>query len=74
MVLYLFMIDLPLDRQTYLHRIGRAGRFNTRGVSISFVLPDNDPTQKEYTSKDSERFKEIEEGLTYSIIELPKNL
>lgn len=29
--------DLPIDPQTYLHRVGRAGRFETTGVALSFV-------------------------------------
>lgn len=39
--------DLPMDRsyqvdaQTYLHRIGRTGRFGRVGVSISFVHDHN---------------------------------
>ncbi len=31
--------DLPNDRETYVHRIGRTGRAGRRGVAISFVLP-----------------------------------
>ncbi len=27
---------------TYLHRVGRAGRFGTKGVAISFVSTDRD--------------------------------
>ena len=29
--------DLPFDVERYIHRIGRAGRFNTRGMVVSFV-------------------------------------
>lgn len=31
--------DLPNDRETYVHRIGRTGRAGRRGTAISFVLP-----------------------------------
>jgi len=31
--------DMPEDSETYLHRVGRAGRFGTKGVAISFVTP-----------------------------------
>lgn len=34
--------DLPTDADSYLHRVGRAGRFGTKGVSISFVSSDED--------------------------------
>lgn len=30
-------LDLPYDCFTYLHRIGRAGRFGTHGLAITFV-------------------------------------
>lgn len=29
--------DLPFDKETYIHRIGRCGRFGKKGVSISFI-------------------------------------
>lgn len=34
--------DLPSDADSYLHRVGRAGRFGTKGLSISFVSTDQD--------------------------------
>ena len=36
--------DLPADADSYLHRVGRAGRFGTKGLSISFVSSDDDQT------------------------------
>lgn len=30
-------IDVPIDSETYLHRIGRAGRFGSAGIAISIV-------------------------------------
>jgi superfamily II DNA/RNA helicase len=29
--------DLPIDKETYVHRIGRCGRFDKRGVSITMI-------------------------------------
>lgn len=29
--------DLPVNRQLYIHRIGRSGRFGRKGVAINFV-------------------------------------
>jgi translation initiation factor 4A len=29
--------DLPVDRESYVHRIGRSGRFGRKGVAINFV-------------------------------------
>jgi ATP-dependent RNA helicase UAP56/SUB2 len=34
--------DLPGDADSYLHRVGRAGRFGTKGLSISFVSNEQD--------------------------------
>jgi len=34
--------DMPEDADTYLHRVGRAGRFGTKGLAISFITEDND--------------------------------
>ena len=32
-------LDLPWDTETYLHRIGRAGRFGNYGTALTFVTP-----------------------------------
>lgn len=29
--------DFPFDKETYLHRVGRAGRFGTKGLAINFM-------------------------------------
>ena len=29
--------DLPTNRELYIHRIGRSGRFGRKGVAINFV-------------------------------------
>ncbi|PQE05011.1 hypothetical protein CJF30_00004825 [Rutstroemia sp. NJR-2017a BBW] len=34
--------DLPPDADSYLHRVGRAGRFGTKGLAISFVSSEAD--------------------------------
>jgi ATP-dependent RNA helicase UAP56/SUB2 len=34
--------DMPDGPETYLHRVGRAGRFETEGASITFVGSDED--------------------------------
>ncbi len=34
--------DLPADADSYLHRVGRAGRFGTKGLAISFVTTETD--------------------------------
>lgn len=37
-----FNYDLPKERKTYLHRIGRSGRFKKKGIAINFVVRYND--------------------------------
>lgn len=34
--------DMPTDPNEYLHRVGRAGRFGTKGLAITFVSDDED--------------------------------
>merc|ERR1719263_348989 len=34
--------DMPGDSDSYLHRVGRAGRFGTKGLAISFVGTEED--------------------------------
>merc|ERR1712080_331259 len=33
--------DLPTNRENYIHRIGRGGRFGRKGVAINFVTQDD---------------------------------
>merc|ERR1711953_981962 len=46
--------DMPDDGDTYLHRVGRAGRFGTKGLAISFVSTEED---QEVLKKVQERFE-----------------
>jgi len=34
--------DMPNEPDQYLHRVGRAGRFGTKGLAISFVSSQED--------------------------------
>jgi len=34
--------DMPADSDSYLHRVGRAGRFGTKGLAITFSASDED--------------------------------
>lgn len=36
-------MDIPWDTETYLHRVGRAGRFGSQGTAITII------SGKEYT-------------------------
>merc|ERR1719311_1588942 len=46
--------DMPTESDSYLHRVGRAGRFGTKGLAISFVSGEED---KEVLKKVQERFE-----------------
>jgi len=45
--------DMPENADTYLHRVGRAGRFGTKGLAISFVTS---PTDKQTLADVQARF------------------
>merc|ERR1711861_57805 len=34
--------DFPAEPEQYLHRVGRAGRMNTKGIAISFISSAED--------------------------------
>lgn len=55
--------DLPKCPNTYLHRIGRSGRWGRKGVGINFI-----------TRRDIVKIKEIESFYSTQINELPINL
>jgi len=38
--------DLPRDRESYIHRIGRSGRFGRKGVAINFVPDDEEQAMR----------------------------
>jgi superfamily II DNA/RNA helicase len=54
--------DIPNCVHTYLHRIGRSGRWGRKGVGINFV-----------TQRDSRKIKEIEQYYGTKINELTEN-
>jgi translation initiation factor 4A len=55
--------DLPKCIHTYLHRIGRSGRWGRKGVGINFI-----------TRRDIQKMREIESHYVCEIRELPNNL
>lgn len=42
-----FNYDMPKTADTYLHRVGRSGRFGTKGLSITFAASSEDSTTLE---------------------------
>lgn len=55
--------DVPKCVHTYLHRIGRSGRWGRKGVGINFI-----------TRRDVAQLKKIEEHYTTQINEMPSDL
>ncbi|KAJ3105507.1 RNA helicase [Phlyctochytrium planicorne] len=54
--------DLPNNRENYIHRIGRSGRFGRKGVAINFVKTD-----------DIKILRDIEQYYSTQIDEMPMN-
>jgi translation initiation factor 4A len=55
--------DLPTNRENYIHRIGRSGRFGRKGVAINFI-----------TAADAKYMKDIEQFYNTQIEEMPMNV
>ena len=55
--------DLPNNRELYIHRIGRSGRFGRKGVAINFVRDD-----------DITILRDIEQYYSTQIDEMPMNV
>merc|ERR1712154_157219 len=55
--------DLPTNRENYIHRIGRGGRFGRKGVAINFVTDD-----------DKRNMRDIEKFYNTQIDEMPMNV
>lgn len=53
--------DMPDESDSYLHRVGRAGRFGTKGLALTFVATD----------EDSEVLKKVQERFEVNIGEMP---
>ncbi|CAK6981694.1 eukaryotic translation initiation factor 4A1A [Scomber scombrus] len=55
--------DLPTNRENYIHRIGRGGRFGRKGVAINMVTED-----------DKRTLRDIETFYNTTIEEMPMNV
>ncbi len=55
--------DIPKQKETYIHRIGRSGRFGRKGTAINFVTPE-----------DKDDLETIQKFYNTSIEELPSDL
>merc|ERR1712228_629002 len=55
--------DLPTNRENYIHRIGRSGRFGRKGVAINFL-----------SEEDKRNLQDIEQFYTTEITEMPMDV
>lgn len=55
--------DIPFNRENYIHRIGRSGRFGRKGVAINFIKDD-----------DVQALRDIEQYYSTHIDEMPMNV
>ena len=55
--------DLPRSKETYIHRIGRSGRYGRKGVAINLV-----------TDRDIQYMQELESFYDTKIDEMPNNI
>jgi len=56
--------DMPENSNTYLHRVGRAGRFGTKGLAISFVSSE----------ADADVLNSVQERFVVEVKSLPKEI
>lgn len=57
-ITHIFNLDLPEDPKEYLHRVGRTGRMNKSGTTISIITKKDIPTIKKYINKLNLKIKE----------------
>ena len=55
--------DIPTQKESYIHRIGRSGRFGRKGVAINFL-----------TQGDVRYLRDIEQFYNTQIEEMPMNV
>ena len=56
--------DMPDSSDTYLHRVGRAGRFGTKGLAITFASTD----------EDAKILEDVQSRFEVSITQLPETI
>lgn len=59
-----FNYDQSPDADQYLHRVGRSGRFGTKGLAITFVS----------SAEDSKVLEQVQQRFEVEITELPEEI
>ena len=55
--------DLPMDSQSYIHRVGRAARFGKKAIAVSFIR-----------DQDNERLITVKNEINIKIHPLPDKI
>jgi len=55
--------DLPANRESYIHRIGRGGRFGRKGTAINLIVEE-----------DKRALHDLEQFYNTSILQMPENI
>jgi ATP-dependent RNA helicase UAP56/SUB2 len=56
--------DMPKEADQYLHRVGRAGRFGTKGLTISFIS----------SQEDTDILEEVQSRFEVKVEEMPTTI
>ena len=54
---------MPKNKETYIHRIGRSGRYGRKGTTINFIL-----------NEEINDIKDLEKFYNTTIEEMPENI
>ena len=70
---FVVQFDMASDPDSYLHRVGRAGRFGTKGVTVALITQDQKEVKRggekrEY--KDTDVMKQVQERFELQVSEL----
>ena len=53
--------DIPCNKENYIHRIGRSGRYGRKGVAINFITPDSEEQMKKISLFYNTQIEELPE-------------
>jgi len=62
-----FNYDLPNDKENYIHRIGRSGRYGRKGIAINFVVGNTNTRSNVKPTQ----IRDIETFYSFNIDSLP---
>jgi superfamily II DNA/RNA helicase len=56
--------ELPMNRENYVHRIGRAGRFGRKGTTINMLLPEEEGMMKDISEHYSMQISPLPDSIS----------